>query len=43
MSDIVRVKGLHVTFSTFNGPVQAVRDVSLRLAAGEILGIVGLW
>ena len=41
MSDIVRVKGLHVTFDTFNGPVQAVRDVSLRLAAGEILGIVG--
>ncbi|HRP99435.1 MAG TPA: ABC transporter ATP-binding protein [Terrimesophilobacter sp.] len=32
---------LHVTFATDGGDVQAVRDVSLTVSAGEVLAIVG--
>ncbi len=38
---LLQIDGLHVTFSTRRGPVDAVRGVSLALAEGETLGLVG--
>ena len=38
---LLDIDNLHVNFSTRRGPVEAVRGVSLSLAAGETLGIVG--
>jgi len=38
---LLAIENLGVTFSTRSGPVAAVQDVSLRLEAGETLGIVG--
>jgi peptide/nickel transport system ATP-binding protein len=38
---VLAVEDLHVTFSTRNGPVEAVKGVSLQLRARETLGIVG--
>ncbi|NTF58718.1 dipeptide ABC transporter ATP-binding protein [Rhizobium rhizogenes] len=38
---LLEVKGLSVTFPTPSGRVQAVRDVSFQIAAGEILALVG--
>ncbi len=38
---LLEVKGLSVTFPTPRGRVQAVRDVSFQIAAGEILALVG--
>jgi peptide/nickel transport system ATP-binding protein len=38
---LLKVKDLHVTFSTRRGPVEAVRGVTLALAEGEMLGLVG--
>lgn len=38
---LLAVDRLHVRFSTRAGEVDAVRDVSLALEAGEILGVVG--
>ncbi|MCU0899216.1 MAG: ABC transporter ATP-binding protein [Cypionkella sp.] len=35
------VQNLSVTFQSDGGPVYAVRDLSLRLAPGEVIGIVG--
>lgn len=40
-SGLLEVDGLHVTFNPPTGPVRAVRGVSLRLEAGEILGVAG--
>ncbi|MEM1398890.1 MAG: ABC transporter ATP-binding protein [Pseudomonadota bacterium] len=37
----VEIRDLHVSFPQFDSVVQAVRGVSLHLAAGESLGIVG--
>jgi peptide/nickel transport system ATP-binding protein len=39
--DLMRVTDLSVTFSTHEGPVQAVRHLDFRLGQGETLGIVG--
>ena len=39
--NLLEVKNLTVDFSTDQGTVYAVRDVSFKLAPGEILGIVG--
>lgn len=41
MKDLLHIEGLQVVFDTFNGPVMAVSDVSLQVAPGEVLGIVG--
>ncbi|MGX8794885.1 ABC transporter ATP-binding protein [Fusibacter sp. JL298sf-3] len=39
--NILEVKNLSVTFSTYGGRVQAVRDISFQLKTGECLAIVG--
>lgn len=41
MSNIVEIEHLKTAFKTENGMVQSVRDVSLSLEKGEVLGIVG--
>lgn len=41
MGDILKVEHLSVSFYTEQGEIEAVRDVSLSLAEGEILAIVG--
>jgi peptide/nickel transport system ATP-binding protein len=37
----LEITDLHVSFPTPNGPIDAVRGVSLRLNRGEVVGIVG--
>jgi peptide/nickel transport system ATP-binding protein len=39
--DLLSVKDLSVTFSTHEGKVQAVRNLTFQLGEGETLGIVG--
>ena len=41
MAELLEVKKLSVSFFTPAGEVQAVRDVSFSLRAGEVLAIVG--
>ena len=41
MSELLEVKNLSVSFFTPEGEVQAVRDVSFSLRAGEVLAVVG--
>lgn len=41
MSELLEVKNLSVSFFTPEGEVQAVRNVSFSLGAGEVLAIVG--
>lgn len=41
MSELLEIKNLSVSFRTPQGEVEAVRDVSLSLHAGEVLAIVG--
>ncbi|HOZ32736.1 MAG TPA: ATP-binding cassette domain-containing protein, partial [Tabrizicola sp.] len=38
---LLQVQNLSVTYPAPTGAVQAVRDVSLKVARGEVLGIVG--
>ncbi|MEG1446073.1 MAG: ABC transporter ATP-binding protein [Ruthenibacterium sp.] len=41
MNELLEIKNLSVSFDTPAGKVQAVRDVSLTVKAGEVLAIVG--
>lgn len=41
MSELLEVRNLSVSFYTPEGEVQAVRDVSFSLKAGEVLAVVG--
>lgn len=41
MSELLEVNNLSVSFFTSHGEVQAVRDVSFSLKAGEVLALVG--
>ncbi|MFS2175423.1 dipeptide ABC transporter ATP-binding protein [Rhizobium pisi] len=38
---LLEIEGLHITFDTPQGVVEAVSDLSLRIAPGEILALVG--
>lgn len=38
---LLSIEGLSVAFNTEQGPVRVVEDLSLQLAAGETLGLVG--
>jgi oligopeptide transport system ATP-binding protein len=38
---LLAIRGLAVEFATARGPVQAVRDATLEVAAGECLAVVG--
>ncbi len=40
-NSLIEIKNLSVTFPSEVGTVQAVRDISLDIRAGEVLGIVG--
>ncbi|HEY3774993.1 MAG TPA: ABC transporter ATP-binding protein [Solirubrobacteraceae bacterium] len=41
MSGLLEIENLRVDFGTRSGPLTAVKDVSLSVAAGEIVGLVG--
>ena len=41
MTDLLEVRGLSVSFTTPRGPVRVLDDVSLRVRAGEVVGLVG--
>ncbi len=41
MSELLRVENLSVSFDTPRGEIQALRDVSFSLKAGEVLAVVG--
>ena len=38
---IIQIRNLSVTFPSESGNVQAVRDLSLDIRPGEVLGLVG--
>ena len=40
-SPLLEVNHLRTSFFTFSGEVQALRDVSMRVQRGEIVGVVG--
>ena len=40
-NNLIEIRNLAVSFPSEAGVVQAVRDVSLDIRAGEVLGIVG--
>ena len=41
MAELLEIKNLSVSFDTPQGELQAVRDVSFSLHAGEVLALVG--
>ncbi len=38
---VIEARGLHLVFETADGPVQALRDVSLSVARGEFVSFIG--
>lgn len=38
---MIQLNNINVTFETDDGPVQAVKDVSLKVKKGEIFGVIG--
>src|SRR3954467_3216022 len=38
---VLSIEDLRVTFATYDGPVEAVKGVSLSVGKGECLGVVG--
>lgn len=38
---LLEIKGLHVNFTTHDGPVEAVRGIDCHIEPGECLGVVG--
>ena len=40
-SDLLRIENLGISFAMLGGPVQAVRDVSLRVMPGKVTALVG--
>jgi oligopeptide/dipeptide ABC transporter ATP-binding protein len=40
-SPVLQIRDLRVSFSTYDGEIEAVRGVSLEVAKGECLGVVG--
>ena len=41
MNELLNVEHLSISFHTYNGEVQAVRDASFQLGRGEVLAVVG--
>jgi peptide/nickel transport system ATP-binding protein len=41
MTALVEIDALSVSYATRNGPVKALRDVTLAIGRGEVLGLVG--
>ncbi|HEY6823554.1 MAG TPA: ATP-binding cassette domain-containing protein, partial [Steroidobacteraceae bacterium] len=41
LAPVLTLRGLSVTFDTAQGPLRAVQEVTLAVASGECLGIVG--
>ncbi|MBZ5738693.1 ABC transporter ATP-binding protein [Nocardioides mangrovi] len=41
MSDLLRIEDLSVTYRTEEGPLPAVRDVTLAVDRGEVVGVAG--
>jgi oligopeptide/dipeptide ABC transporter ATP-binding protein len=41
VASLLEIQNLNIEFATAQGTVTAVRDVSLHIAAGEVLGLVG--
>ncbi|WP_069806868.1 ABC transporter ATP-binding protein [Vulcanisaeta thermophila] len=41
MDLVLNIENLHVAYTTQDGNIEAIRDVSLSLRKGEVLGIVG--
>ncbi len=41
MSELLRIEGLSVAYSTEDGPLPALRDVDLVVRSGEVVGVAG--
>ena len=41
MTALIEIAGLSVAYETRQGPVAALRDITLTVGKGEVLGLVG--